>query len=352
MLERWNTHFSTTVQQELFGIELQLAQDPNSNNLGTTVWDASIVLAKYIEKNSRRGDFSRQRVRGKRALELGAGMGLAGMALALLGCDVAFTDIGDVLPLLRHNVHSNISQAALKLKDAAWAAAEVGGTLVTSLDWADRAAYADPAFKPPYDFILAADCVYSELAVPHLLATVLAMGGPRTQTIVTNEFRSQTVHDEFMLQFGRHFAIRKVPANKQDQNYQHTLIHIYLLKRRKVPLGEEGAAGEAAGDAAGEETAEGAAEGAAGVAAEGAAEDAGDGEAEAAGAAQRVAMAAGGSLGEAAAAASEAAAGAGAASDAGAAPAGEAEAAQRSSELFQARRQGNALVRALAEVQL
>ena len=28
-------------------------------------------------------------------------------------------------------------------------------------------------------------------AVPHLLATVLAMGGPRTQTIVTNEFRSQ-----------------------------------------------------------------------------------------------------------------------------------------------------------------
>jgi hypothetical protein len=33
-------------------------------------------------------------------------------------------------------------------------------------------------------------------AVPHLLATVLAMGGPRTQTIVTNEFRSQArLHD-------------------------------------------------------------------------------------------------------------------------------------------------------------
>ena len=28
-------------------------------------------------------------------------------------------------------------------------------------------------------------------AVPHLLATVLHMAGPRTQTIVTNEFRSQ-----------------------------------------------------------------------------------------------------------------------------------------------------------------
>ena len=29
---------------------LRLAQDPNSQNLGTTVWDASIVLAKWLEK--------------------------------------------------------------------------------------------------------------------------------------------------------------------------------------------------------------------------------------------------------------------------------------------------------------
>jgi hypothetical protein len=36
-------------------------------------------------QNSRRGDFSRPKVRGRRVLELGAGMGLAGMALALLG---------------------------------------------------------------------------------------------------------------------------------------------------------------------------------------------------------------------------------------------------------------------------
>ena len=34
----------------LCSIDFQLAQDPNSSNLGTTVWDASIVLAKYIEK--------------------------------------------------------------------------------------------------------------------------------------------------------------------------------------------------------------------------------------------------------------------------------------------------------------
>jgi hypothetical protein len=31
-------------------VPLTLAQDPSSYNLGTTVWDASIVLAKWLEK--------------------------------------------------------------------------------------------------------------------------------------------------------------------------------------------------------------------------------------------------------------------------------------------------------------
>lgn len=48
--ERWNTHFSTTVEQTVFDVDFHLAQDPSSHNLGTTVWDASIVMAKYFEK--------------------------------------------------------------------------------------------------------------------------------------------------------------------------------------------------------------------------------------------------------------------------------------------------------------
>jgi hypothetical protein len=51
-----------------------------------------------------------------------------------------------------------------------------------------------------------------------------------------------------MEQFGRHFAIRKVAPSKMDPNFQHPLIHIYLLKRRKQPL-EAGAAVEAGGEA-------------------------------------------------------------------------------------------------------
>lgn len=41
--ERWNTHFSTQVEQEVMGRTLHLAQDPNSEHLGTTVWDVSVA---------------------------------------------------------------------------------------------------------------------------------------------------------------------------------------------------------------------------------------------------------------------------------------------------------------------
>ena len=34
--------------------EVRLSQTPSSMNLGTTVWDASICLAKYLEKVSRK----------------------------------------------------------------------------------------------------------------------------------------------------------------------------------------------------------------------------------------------------------------------------------------------------------
>ncbi|PRQ38552.1 hypothetical protein RchiOBHm_Chr4g0415221 [Rosa chinensis] len=33
---------------EVLGHELQFIQDPNSKHLGTTVWDASLVFAKFL----------------------------------------------------------------------------------------------------------------------------------------------------------------------------------------------------------------------------------------------------------------------------------------------------------------
>ena len=64
-------------------------------------------------QNARKGDFSRQRLKGKKAIELGAGMGLCSIAFAALGANVLSTDIYSVLPLLARNCSSNMSAAAL-----------------------------------------------------------------------------------------------------------------------------------------------------------------------------------------------------------------------------------------------
>jgi Lysine methyltransferase len=42
-------------------------------------------LAHFLARNARKGEFARHKVKGKHALELGSGMGLGGLALAMLG---------------------------------------------------------------------------------------------------------------------------------------------------------------------------------------------------------------------------------------------------------------------------
>lgn len=182
-------------------------------------------------------------------------MGLAGMAFALLGADVVLTDTTDpVMALLRRNAETNFTPAALKLKDAAWALGIAGTVTVQELDWANTDHY--EALHPPFDYVIAADCVYNETAVPHFLNTVLAMVGHRTTVAICNEFRSQSVHDIFMAEFSRHFTVKKVPMSRMDPDYQHPLIHIYIMKRKKiVQPSSGGSAREAEADGAATATA-------------------------------------------------------------------------------------------------
>lgn len=75
---------------------------------GGTVWDAAIVLATYLVDNAK------QLVRGRRVLEVGAGLGLAGLAAAASGAShVHITDFdAAVVANIERNIAANAEECA------------------------------------------------------------------------------------------------------------------------------------------------------------------------------------------------------------------------------------------------
>ena len=88
-------------QLSIHGHPLLVTEQPNSGlGTGLTVWDGSVVLAKFLEARF-------PTLAGKRVLELGSGPGLAGLAAVALGGKVTFTDLPYALPNLRSVVAAN-----------------------------------------------------------------------------------------------------------------------------------------------------------------------------------------------------------------------------------------------------
>ncbi|KAL2109911.1 hypothetical protein VUR80DRAFT_1842 [Thermomyces stellatus] len=123
-----------------------------SSGCGGQTWPAGMVLAKHMLRYHRE-DLAKERI-----LELGAGGGLVGLAVAR-GCateaPLYVTDQVEMLSLMEHNIAEN------KLADKARA---------RILNWGEPLDAEITSFKPTV--ILAADCVYFEPAFPLLLRTL------------------------------------------------------------------------------------------------------------------------------------------------------------------------------------
>jgi len=87
---------------------------------------------------------------------------------------------------------------------------------------------------PPFDFILAADCIYHEHLVRHLYRALLALSNERTTILIANERRSESVQAAFIELFTPSFSFKKVPSSKMAEGYQHPAIELTILKRRCV----------------------------------------------------------------------------------------------------------------------
>ncbi|KMZ75863.1 putative methyltransferase family protein [Zostera marina] len=220
---RLNSSDTSAIMLDILGHQLHLAQDPNSKHLGTTVWDASMVFVKYLEKNCRKGRFSISKLKGKRVIELGAGCGLAGIGMALLGCDVISTDQVEVLPLLMRNIERNTSRILQSDSDMT----SFGSINAAELDWGNQDHI--KAVDPPFDFIIGTDVVYSEHLLDPLLQTIFALAGPRTTILLGYEIRSTMVHDQMIDMWKSNFNLKSIPRSKMDVKYQHPSIQLFAM---------------------------------------------------------------------------------------------------------------------------
>ncbi|XP_026439890.1 protein N-lysine methyltransferase METTL21A-like isoform X2 [Papaver somniferum] len=162
--DRLNSPHTSAISLEIFGHQLQFSQDPNSKHLGTTVWDASMVFVKFLERNCRKGKFCPAKLKGKRVIELGAGCGVAGFGMAMLGCDVVTTDQVEVLPLLMRNVDRNTSR----------------------------------------------------ILQSHL-QTIFSLSGPKTTILLGYEIRNMVVHEQMLQIWKSNFEVKTVPRAKTSR---------------------------------------------------------------------------------------------------------------------------------------
>ena len=161
---------------EIDAHELDLRQQAHKMDkkgcTGTAVWAGGIVLAMFLDRHAARiGLHARSppALRLARAVELGSGTGLVGLAAARLGADVCMTDQEDLLVLMRRNAAAN--------KDALR-----GNVVCQRLDWTEPRPAVPPhdmaALAAAPDAILASDVVYNPGLVPHLVRTIAALATP------------------------------------------------------------------------------------------------------------------------------------------------------------------------------
>ncbi|POI24517.1 hypothetical protein CIB84_011733 [Bambusicola thoracicus] len=154
------------------GPALRLEQ--RAGGVGCVVWDAALVLAKFLETGA--WPLSRRAV-----LELGAGTGAVGIMAATLGADVTLTDLQELQELLAVNIENNRHLVT-------------GSVRAEVLKWGEDVS----EFRPPPDYILMADCIYYEE----------------------------------LLQVD--FELERVPLDQHDEEYRSEDIHILTIHRKRT----------------------------------------------------------------------------------------------------------------------
>ncbi|KAJ6107935.1 hypothetical protein N7523_009258 [Penicillium sp. IBT 18751x] len=179
---------------------------------GGQLWPAGIFLAKYLLSHHS-SDLS-----GKTIVELGAGGGLVGLAVAR-GCKAAspiyITDQQPMFSLMEDNIQLN----------------QLNSSVTASiLNWGEPIPHHLPS-QP--DVILAADCVYFEPAFPLLIATLQSLLGP--DSICYFCFKRRRRADlRFIRMAKKAFEFEEIRDDPSATTYNRDNIFIYTIRPKRI----------------------------------------------------------------------------------------------------------------------
>uniref|UniRef100_A0A3Q2DGP3 Valosin containing protein lysine (K) methyltransferase n=1 Tax=Cyprinodon variegatus TaxID=28743 RepID=A0A3Q2DGP3_CYPVA len=220
-------------------------------DVGCVVWDAAIVLAKYLEtKQFYEPSTGVNMWCGRTVVELGAGTGVVGLMAATLGAQVIVTDLEDLQTLLSANIQENqplIKSGSISAKVLKWFVAlfniamkyvvhklHICYTLTLFL-FLPRGEDVSELLPHPH-YILMADCIYYEQSISPLVETLKQLSGPETSIICCYEQRTEGVNPEVERRFfellQQDFTCEKIPSDKQDPEFSSPDIHILHIQRK------------------------------------------------------------------------------------------------------------------------
>lgn len=192
---------------------------------GVGIWPACISLAAVLEQKYARSTSQLN------VLELGAGVGVAGIALAKLGATVTLTDNDPaVLSLLQRNIQQNGVTARAK---------------VAQLDWAQRESFSSclDAKGPPLDLIIGADLVYGgplhgELLLQTISQLLLLFGHPGTSVLLASgsRFRGTDEHAIFARAAAAQYALSSVEVEDEGEPWEDGIDCVELTQLRPGSL--------------------------------------------------------------------------------------------------------------------
>eukprot|EP00931_Biecheleriopsis_adriatica_P089951 TRINITY_DN64004_c0_g1_i1.p1 TRINITY_DN64004_c0_g1~~TRINITY_DN64004_c0_g1_i1.p1 ORF type:complete len:566 (-),score=129.99 TRINITY_DN64004_c0_g1_i1:42-1568(-) len=165
-------HFQVPGQS---GRSLTLLEDPSgrfaTGTSGAVLWPAVVSLIEHLDEKVHASCLNSTRV-----LELGAGLGAAGLFLALhKGCEVVVTETPESLPLLARNISENCAEGS-------------GGPQVAPLRWGSSE-HIGMLAPGTYDLVIGSDVTYRPDCLDDLLSTAAQLLEPRGSLVLTLQDR-------------------------------------------------------------------------------------------------------------------------------------------------------------------